>query len=281
MPIFTAATARAQRCVKASLHLCAAICLLLAAGCTSVVPMGESSDASSQTAASEKFVWADGKSWQTYRLPGKQPTVFSPVRMDGRDAMLAVASASASMLRQNLRISANELQQVRFSWKVPQLIEEADMALRELDDAPVRIVLAFEGDRSTFSTKNAMLSELSRAITGEELPYATLMYVWSKKHPAGTVITNARTDRIRKIVIESGTKNLGQWLDYERDIKADFERAFGEAPGALVGMALMTDTDNTRTKTKAYYGPVSMASMASLTPKVSAAAGPAAPTAKP
>jgi hypothetical protein len=73
-------------------------------------------------------------------------------------------------------------------------------------------------------------------------------------------VHNARTDRIRKIVIESGTKNLNQWMDYERDIKADFERAFGEAPGALLGIALMTDTDNTRSQTKAYYGPVSLAS---------------------
>jgi hypothetical protein len=169
------------------------------------------------------------------------------------------------MLRQPVEIPANELQNVRFSWKVPQLIDTADMTLRETDDSPVRIVLAFEGDRSKWSAKNSMLSELSRAITGEELPYATLMYVWCNQRAPGTVIHNARTDRIRTIVVESGSKNLNQWLEYERDIKADFERAFGEAPGALVGMALMTDTDNTRSQARAYYGPVSMHS-ASATP---------------
>lgn len=246
--------------LSAGMRACAAMCaLLMATGCATVVPDTDSASAGVSASATQNFVWADNKSWQTYRLPGKQPTVFSPVSMDGRNAMLAVASASASMLRQNLRIPASELQRVRFSWKVPGLIEEADLALRERDDAPVRIVLAFEGDRSQFSAKNAMLSELSRVITGEELPYATLMYVWSKKRAPGTIVHNARTDRIRKIVIESGTENLNQWLDYERDIKADFERAFGEAPGALLGIALMTDTDNTRSKAKAYYGPVSLA----------------------
>jgi hypothetical protein len=83
------------------------------------------------------------------------------------------------------------------------------------------------------------------------------------------VIINPRTDRIRKIVVESGAKNLNQWLDYERNIQADFERAFGEAPGALVGMALMTDTDNTRSQARAYYGPVSM--QAATPPAVAAA----------
>ena len=50
-----------------------------------------------------------------------------------------------------------------------------------------------------------------------------------------------RSDRIRKLVVESGSARLDQWLDYERDIRADFERVFGEPPGALVGVAIMTD----------------------------------------
>ena len=125
-------------------------------------------------------------------------------------------------------------------------------------DSPVRLVLAFEGDRSKFSMRNAMLSELARSLTGEELPYATLMYVWSNRHPQGTVIPSARTDRIRKLVLESGPGKLGQWLDYARDIRADYEKAFGEAPGALVGVALMTDTDNTRATAQAWYGPVQL-----------------------
>ncbi len=210
------------------------------------------------SADSAPLQWTQAKQWQAYTLPGKKRTRYSTVQMDGRHAMLAVADSSASMLRKKIRLNATELQQVRFSWKVPKLIENADVALRENDDSPVRIVLAFEGDRSKWSAKNAMLSELSRTFTGEELPYATLMYVWSNQQAAGSVIHNPRTDRIRKIVVESGKKNLGQWIDYERDIKADFQRAFGEAPGALVGMALMTDTDNTRSQAKAYYGPVSV-----------------------
>ena len=231
---------------------------LVLVGCahhSSTVP---AADSPTLQASAEQLQWSQDTLWQTYHLPGKKRTRYSKVQMDGRDAMLAVANSSASMLRKKIRLNAKDLQQVKFSWKVPQLIDTADVALRETDDSPVRIVLAFEGDRSKWSTKNAMLSELSHAITGEELPYATLMYVWSNQSAPGTVIHNPRTDRIRKIVVESGGKNLNQWLDCERDIKADFQRAFGEAPGALVGLALMTDTDNTRSQSKAYYGPVSV-----------------------
>ena len=79
-------------------------------------------------------------------------------------------------------------------------VRSVSAAARDADDAPVRLVLAFEGDRSRFSAKNAMLSELARALTGEEMPYATLMYVWCNKRAPGTVVRNPRTDRIRKLV---------------------------------------------------------------------------------
>jgi hypothetical protein len=197
--------------------------------------------------------------WSHQSFPGKTPTRFQYVRKDGRDAIAVDARSSASMLRNNLRIEPRDLGHVRFSWKVPALMEEADLASRDKDDAVVRLVLVFEGDRSRFSARDAALSELARVLTGEELPYATLMYVWCNRRVAGTVVRSPRTDRIRKLVVESGHARLNQWLDYERDIRADYQRVFGEAPGALVGMAIMTDSDNTRSRAQAWYGPVQVA----------------------
>lgn len=196
--------------------------------------------------------------WQHYSLPGKQATGFSVVELDGRRVVAASANASASMLRKPLRLDPADLGGLNFSWMVPQLIEQADMGVRQSDDSPVRVVLAFDGDRSTFSMKNAMLSELSLTITGEPLPYATLMYVWCNTRPPGTVIINPRTDRIRKLVVESGANGLSRWLTYDRNIRADFEQAFGEQPGTLIGIGIMTDTDNTQTQTRAWYGPLTL-----------------------
>ncbi len=194
--------------------------------------------------------------WQHQQFPGKRQSQYHYARLDGRDTISALANSSASMLRKAVRVEPAELSQLRFSWKVPALISSADLAVRERDDSPVRVVLAFEGDRSTFSPKDAMLSELAHALTGEPMPYATLMYVWCNNREPGTVLVNTRTSRIRKVVMESGARNLSQWMDYERDIRADFIKAFGEPPGALVSIGIMTDTDNTRSTTQAWYGPV-------------------------
>jgi hypothetical protein len=198
------------------------------------------------------------QAWSHQSLPGKTPTEFKYVRIDGRDAIAVDAKSSASMLRHNLRVEPDDLGSLRFSWKVPALMEEADLASRDKDDAPVRLVLVFEGDRKRFSARDAALSELARALTGEEMPYATLMYVWCNRRVAGTVVTSPRSDRIRKLVVESGRTHLNEWRDYERDIRADYQRVFGEEPGALVGMAIMTDSDNTRSRARAWYGPVTV-----------------------
>lgn len=196
--------------------------------------------------------------WQHYPLPGKRPSQYTYARHEGRDAVAVRSESSASMLRRQVRVEPSQLDIVRFSWKVPELMHQADLANRDAADSPVRIVLAFEGDRSRFSARNAMLSELARSLTGEELPYATLMYVWCNQRAPGTVITSPRTDRIRKLVVESGAQRLNRWVDYERNIRADYERAFGEPPGALVGIGIMTDSDNTGAATRAWYGPLTL-----------------------
>jgi hypothetical protein len=241
------------------LHWVIAAATMQLLGCSSPpAGHGPTAQASAETASPHKpdLSTKPFDSWQHYQLPGKRPTEFSFEQRDGHMVAAAVADSSASMLRQPLRIEAADLGKVQFSWMVPELIAQADMAVRQSDDSPVRVVLAFEGERSKFSMKNAMLSELSLAITGEPLPYATLMYVWCNTRAPGSVIINPRTDRIRKLVVESGAQRLNQWLNYERDVRADFEKAFGEAPGALVGIGIMTDSDNTQTKTRAWYGPL-------------------------
>ena len=194
--------------------------------------------------------------WRHMELPGKAATQYREVQQDGRAALEARSSSSASLLRQSVMLLPGTLGRIRFSWKVPYLVPQADLSSREHDDAVVRVMLSFDGDRSRLSTRDRLLSELSLVMTGEPMPYATMMYVWCPNRPVGTVLLSPRTDRIRKLVVESGERRLGRWLDYERDIRADFRAVFGEEPGALIGVGLMTDSDNTHSEMRAWYGAV-------------------------
>jgi hypothetical protein len=200
----------------------------------------------------------DDLKWEIFRVPGKQPASYSYVRHEGRDAVLAKAEASGSILRHRYRIEADQLGLVRFSWNVPNAGAGANLTLPQLDDVPVRVVLAFEGDRSRLSMKNSLLSELSRLLTGEEMPFATLVYSWSRVNQPGEVVVNERTDRIRKIVVDSGDHGYNEWRSYERDIRADYRKAFGEDPGALLSFAVFTEGEKNEGQLQAFYGPLKL-----------------------
>jgi len=196
--------------------------------------------------------------WHDLPLPGKTKSRYRAVRKEGRDAIEAVSHDAASLWRRRLRVPAAQLGTVQFSWWVEPLLPEAHVGDVDREDAVARVVFGFDGDRSRLSARTRAQFELATLLSGEAPPYATLMYVWDGHAEPGTVITNPRSERIRKIVLDSGAAQLGRWRDHRRDLRADFERAFGEPPGDLVSVALMTDSDNTDGRARTWYGPVTV-----------------------
>ena len=201
---------------------------------------------------------ASGEAWSVQRLPGKRITEYTQAVRGGHRCTQARANRSASLWRRGLRLEPAAWRNLQFSWWVDSLSPQATVAEVDRDDASARLVLAFDGDASRLSPRNQMLFELAHTLTGEAPPYATLMYVWDASAPVGTIITNGRSDRIRKIVVESGPERLQHWRHYERDAQADFLAAFGEPAGTLIGLAYMTDADNTQAQVEACYGPATL-----------------------
>jgi Protein of unknown function (DUF3047) len=199
-----------------------------------------------------------GDAWQRFLLPGKRFAEFEFSGQQDSPSLSVRADGSVSILRRRFSNGIDAPGHIDFSWMVDALPEDAHLGEADREDAPVRILLSFDGDRTKWSARNHRLSEMSRLLTGEELPYATLMYVWSNRDAQEAVVINPRTDRIRKLVVESGERQLGSWQKYRRDVRADFVKAFGEEPGQLRAVALMTDTDNTRSRLRAWYGPMKL-----------------------
>ena len=197
--------------------------------------------------------------WNFYRIaPFKKNTVYRLENYQGKTVLSANSKTSASGLAVKLRPrQANNLM-LQWEWKATNPIVNADNADGYADDAPLRILVAFDGNKSKLPLKEKMTFEMANLISGQEMPYATLMYIWSGKSPVDTIITNAHTSRIKMIVVDSGWDNLGQWHQHQRDLAADYKRAYGEAPGEVIGIALLTDTDNTKSEARAYYGDIEL-----------------------
>lgn len=197
--------------------------------------------------------------WQPWTFGAfKKPTDYKLVAMEGRTVIRASASRSASGLIHPLRCSAREFPMLTWRWKVPELINGADNARQHAEDSPVRIVVAFEGDVSKLPALERITFNQFRMLTKNELPYATLMYIWENRAPRETILESPHTSRIRMLVAESGAARLGEWREETRDLYADFKRAFGEEPPPIKWIGIMTDTDNTGEDTSAYYGDIEL-----------------------
>jgi hypothetical protein len=200
------------------------------------------------------------KGWQAWIINRtKTPTEYRLVRdpLSGQVVVHARSEAAASGLRQLLAIDPARQPIVEWRWRVLDLIVGADNQDRYAEDSPVRLMLFFDGDKKALPFKEQVLMDTAKLLTGQDLPYATLMYIWENRFPVGTVLPNSFTAQVKLLVAGSGPdRRLGRWKLFERNYVDDYRRAFGAEPGRLVGIGIMTDTDNTGEMIEAYYGDI-------------------------
>jgi hypothetical protein len=199
----------------------------------------------------------DVDDWHDVALPGKRKTEYRWEALPEGRVLVARADGSASLYRKRLNRAPDALRDVEFAWWVQALPEGGDVSASDATDAAARVLFAFGGDVSKLSPRTQTMFELARTLSGEAPPYATLSYVWDATAPVGRVVVHPRTDRMRKIVVESGRESLRQWRRYRRSLAADYRLAFGEAPGPLLAVAVMTDGDNTRSRLLTRYRDIS------------------------
>ncbi len=81
-------------------------------------------------------------------------------------------SASGLAVKLRPRQASNLL--LQWEWKAITPIVNAVNADDYTDDAPLRILVAFDGNKSKLPLKEKMTFEMVNLISGQEMPYATL-----------------------------------------------------------------------------------------------------------
>lgn len=186
----------------------------------------------------------------------KAATRYEFVKDSGQIVVKASADKSASGLRHAVRIDPSRYPVLTWRWKVNELITLADNTRKEAEDSPVRVLVTFDGDMDKLTFSDRLLSDNIRLLTGRRLPYATLVYIWENRARKDSVIANLHTSRIKMVVADSGRGNLGRWQTVTRNVVDDYRKAFGEDPGMVTSVGIMTDTDNTGLKAEAFYGDI-------------------------
>jgi len=188
---------------------------------------------------------------------GKRATEYRLVDDQGQTVLNAKAEGAASALSYAVKFDIHAAPMIEWRWKVANLVEGADNSVSSKEDSPARVVLGFDGDRSKFTVIERASAAVSKsANNGHDLPVSQLIYIWSNKAPVGTIIPNPHTKRVQMVVASSGAAGVGKWQPLSRNVLEDFRRAFGEDPGMLTDVGVLTDTDNTGGSAEAWYGDI-------------------------
>ncbi len=205
---------------------------------------------------------ADGRlppGWEEYRVRRDiPPSRYFTADDEGRTVLRAESLRGSSALRCPVEADPLLRPWIEWSWRAESVPLGARADELELDDSPARVLLAFDGDIAALPLRDRLFFEQVELFTGQRLPYATLMYVWDATLALDRVVPYSRSGRIRSLVVRSGAEGLGAWQSHRRHIVEDFQRIFGEAPGRLVSVAVLTDADDLKQPMRADYGDIQL-----------------------
>jgi hypothetical protein len=186
----------------------------------------------------------------------KKSTEYSTVLDDGVVVLKANSRGSASLMGVRVDFDPHAFPMLSWRWKVTQGIAGAETSNRAREDAPARIMVSFSGDMKKLSALDRAAAAVAESISGQPLPYAELMYVWGGKVAVDSITTSSLTSRIRMLAVAVDEQGIGRWQTYTRNLVEDYKRAFGEEPGRVTAIQLLSDTDNTGGIAEALYGDI-------------------------
>jgi hypothetical protein len=206
------------------------------------------------------LVPADGAAANTWRFVGFPKTKadipatrFELADVQGERALKVSTRASYGTWVHDLpKVNPGRLQ---WRWRLDQPLTGgkvvADIQTKAGDDAALKVCVMFDHplDRVPFVERTVL--RIARSVSGEDLPAATLCYVWDSVHPAGLQGANPYTQRVRFITLQGKGAPLAQWQSENRDVAADFAKLFadelpaGAAAPKVRAVLVGADSDNT------------------------------------
>jgi hypothetical protein len=138
-------------------------------------------------------------------------------------------------MSRRLRFNVKDYSMLKWRWKVHVFPDSAREDIKKKNDCAAGIYVAFKG----FYPFNHVLK-----------------YTWSATLPEGTMLPSPHNSNAMVFVLRSGPANSDEWVSEKRDIAADYQKAFGSPAPLVEGIALQTDSDNTKTFSCADYAEV-------------------------
>lgn len=131
-----------------------------------------------------------------------------------------------------------------WNWSVDQSVPATDLRRKGGDDRNISIYFVFLPEADAAAMEGANIRQLN-----SNPNVRILQYVWGGNHSRGAVQQSpyAPGQGANVILRQAGTGSNSESVDLARD----FSTAFGGTPGALVGIAVSADSDDTNSSIRA------------------------------
>jgi hypothetical protein len=185
------------------------------------------------------------QNWKPFYFLKKKRTVYAMEREGNKYCLRAESNASASALVYKEKFNVYEYPGVEWRWKVNNIYTKGDDGTKAGDDYPMRIYVAFQYDSENEGFFEKIKNSLIKKIYGEYPPQSSLNYVWASKEHKERIMKSPFTSKVKIVVLEQGSLNVGRWEDENINIVDDYRKAFGKEPPPVADIAVMNDSDNT------------------------------------
>jgi len=197
--------------------------------------------------------------WEALTFPNiDRWTQYSLVqdKDNGRTVVFAESDRSASGLIRRKRFNPLDYPIIQWDWKIEGVLPNGDVRRKEGDDYPARLYVAFEFDSASADWWQRTRHKAASLVAGKPLPGSALNYIWTTKEPEGLIVSNPFSEEVKMVVVRSGDSKAGSWVRQRRNLVDDYRQAFGRMPPPVIGIAIMSDSDNTGGRVSAYYGDI-------------------------
>ena len=161
-------------------------------------------------------------------------TVYSIGANENGKYLKSVADNAASGLGKEVKIDLNKTPFINITWKIEQDLKGIKENTKKGHDFAARV----------FAVKKTGATPLSnRAIN----------YVFSSNNDVGLNWPSPYTKKSVDNVLSSTKNSLGEWVTVKSNVKEDFKKFHDLDVNELDGLAIMSDTDNSKMKSIAYY----------------------------
>ena len=161
-------------------------------------------------------------------------TVYTVGSNENGNFLKAVADNAASGLGKEVKIDLNKTPFINITWKIEKDLQGINENSKKGHDFAARV----------FAVKKTGATPLSnRAIN----------YVFSSNSAVGQSWPSPYTKKSIDNVLATTKDNLNVWITVKANVKEDFKKFHDLDVNELDGLAIMSDTDNSKMKAIAYY----------------------------